>query len=496
MTDQDAEAEASVQVYRRRAASLYPTRRTDDEGLLTLLTKAQDDEKESSAQAVSTGRKELPFNIWQVLNFLNCNPHHARSLMAKSEAMVGLGFVPESEMQDVDPLDPQGLSQSKPAKRKERSKVSKELDPLCQISFQDVLNIVAQEFCATGNGYIEVVRDGDDPNGAIRGLYHMPAAHPRINIENSAYDLHYEVRSTGATRERSEIGHRIFAKFGDLERVLADTKLKSKAQGQDRIAELIPFRIPSSFSRWYGYPQWFSAVPSIEVSQALHQYYQDFFLNRGVPEFMLFAIGKKIAKKSWEAIDEALKAQIGLTNSHKSLAVNIECNPDELKIQIEKLAMESQTDAKAFKEMADTLSLEIVSAHGVPPLLAGIQIPGKLGATNELPNALMAFQLLCVGPLQTLMSSTLECTLGNPDINGGLALGEGDFVFRAITDELNLQAMDTMSRMRDPAMGQEGQDRDLNEGLQKEDVLEIFKDKDVASKAFANLILTLCGKAA
>ena len=489
MSDSDSGVNAETHRITRRQVPLYPIQ-TGTESLLTTLQKAQASEVEASAQAVSTGRKELPFDIWQVLNFLNCNPHHARSLMAKSEAMVGLGFVPPGGEQD------DGFSQTMPGKRRERSKVSKALDPLCQISFQDVLNIVAQEFSSTGNGYIEVVRENNDPNSDIRGLYHMPAAHPRINIENDQYDFHYEVRSNGPTREHNQVGTKIFARFGDLERVLANSDLRNKAGSSSRIAELIHFRIPSSFSRWYGYPQWFSAVPSIEVAQALHQYYQDFFLNRGVPEFMLFAIGKKIAKKSWEAIDEALKAQIGLTNSHKSIAVNIQCSPEELVIQVEKLAMESQTDAKAFTEMANTLSLEIVSAHGVPPLLAGIQIPGKLGATNELPNALMAFQLLCVGPSQNLMTSTLGCTLGNNKFNAGLALGEGDFNFRTITDELDLGAMDTMSRMRDPAMSPEGQDRDLQAGLKKEEVLGLFKDKKIVAQALSNLIRELSNERA
>lgn len=169
----DQEVEAQVHTVARRQVPLYTSQTA---GLLTMLTKAQDDEIESSVQAISTGLKHLPFDIWQVLNFLNCNPHHARCLMAKAEATVGLGFVSSEEMdeneQDVIPAERGALGAAaaapppppppaaaggaggagapppaaapgvpavtpppmrNPKKRRPRSKASKTLDPLCQI---------------------------------------------------------------------------------------------------------------------------------------------------------------------------------------------------------------------------------------------------------------------------------------------------------------------------------------------------------------------------
>ena len=112
---------------------------------------------------------------------------------------------------------------------------------------------------------------------------------------------------------------------------------------------------------------------------------------------------------------------------------------------------------------SDPLALMIVSAHRVPPLLAGIQIPGKLGATNELPNALSAFQKLVIDEAQTIFHETLGLTLGHGS-DGIRGLDMDDFAFSSILDEFNIGQMDTMSRMREPVTGS---DRDLEDGLKE-----------------------------
>ncbi len=85
----------------------------------------------------------------------------------------------------------------------------------------------------------------------------------------------------------------------------------------------------------------------------------------------------------------------------------------------------------------------------MPPLLAGILIPGKLGATNELPNALLASQTLVCGQAQRNIKQILGKTLGNSALNGGLDLKIEDFAFRKISEEIDIGQMDTVSRMRE-----------------------------------------------
>ena len=129
----------------------------------------------------------------------------------------------------------------------------------------------------------------------------------------------------------------------------------------------------------------------------------------------------------------------------------------------QKLGLEGKSDDD-FGKTKESLAASIITAHGVPPLLAGVQLPGKLGANNELPNALMAFQILLVGPGQRLFQQTLGTTLGHPD-HGVSKLTIKDFAFQRITDQIDLQAADTVGRMRTPMAQANAEGRDISAGV-------------------------------
>lgn len=440
-----------------------------------------DQEEQSSDQRVQQGRKAHPFVMQAAIEFKNQNPHHSTCIEAKSRATCGLGF--------------------------KSDKVADELDELCDGTFQDVINAIGEDYWQVGNGYMEVTRNDA---GKIVGLHHISAPRVHICIENN-YTHHFEVCGENGT------GNRIMAPYGELQDFLKRLKTGSRVKDDGGVpdttptpdialyggygdpsqrSEIIHFPRRTSMNQWYGYPDWLSAIAVIELMQCLVQERYDFFQNRGVPEFFLFLLGKKLDDPSWSKIERAMQATIGKGNQHKSLALNIP-EPD-MEIQVEKLAMDGKGDTN-YTSMAESLALDIVTAHRTPPLLAGIQIPGKLGAVNELPNALLAFQVLVIGPEQNSFQSTLGATLGNTKLNGGLGVRKKDFEFKKITEEIplgmgqqqpgagkpGLKELDTMGRMRTPAASANG--RDLSAGVKKEDlefVSELFLEF-VASKAEA-----------
>lgn len=432
---------------RNQAPSLFPS--VEGKSLMEQLTKAS--EASPSSQGVSTGRKMHPFDRAAVVAFQSSNIHHASCLFTKTAGTVGLGF----QTGEKKTLSVPGQM---PEANYEPSRVDEILNPLCEISFADVLNDVAEDFWQTGDGYMEVVRES--PGGPVTGLHHIPAAECYVFLENEQYDYHFEVvnsEGTGTSRH--------FAKFNDsqdfIQRAGAGGGGWSMTEAMKaRPSEVIRFRRPSSRSRWYGYPDWLGAVPAIELTQCVYQFKYDFFLNRGVPEFMLFILGAKLSADDWKKVEDAVKANIGMGNSHKSLALNIP-NP-EVTIQVEKLAMESKSE-DGFDKTLDALALNIVSAHRVPPLLAGILIPGKLGATNELANALMATHVLVLAPAQRLFHQVLASTLGDP--SSKLGLTAKDFRFRRIVEEIDLGVMDTVGRMRQQVPEANASGRDLTAGV-------------------------------
>lgn len=415
-----------------------------------LLEKSE--KKLNSAQDHVIGEQPPPFDMHRAAMLQAGNTHHAVCIKTKVAATIGQGFrtaneTPETAMENLD-LE---------------TKVERVLNPLCESSFQETLSDSGEDFFQAGGGYLEVVRRGHQ----IVALHHIPAYQVRVVLEENFPDRHYVVKAElcGGSQDRR------FALFGDKESFLArwkDQKIGAAVgdapTNPDKVSELISLRNPTSLSRWYGFPCWLSCVPSIELTQAYYQWKFDFFQNRGVPDFLLFALGGQVDLASWNKIEAALKANIGRGNAHKSLAINIP--KQDISIQVEKLASEGDV-TDDFTKITDALALNIVSAHQVPPLLAGIQIPGKLGAVNELPNSLLAFHSLVAYPAQRIITQVLRSTLAHPDpkVRGGLDLEPNDFRFRRIIDTINFQNADTVSRMRTPAAAAEAEGRDIRDGL-------------------------------
>ncbi len=448
------EEETLVQVcdFLRQHQELYPANMKGT--ALAEIFKLASEKAVDSGQGVTLGRKQHPFDRSTVNKFQVSNVHHSTCIKTKTAATVGLGF---EATEDADGL----------------TAVDRELNPLCENSFTDVLNDVGEDYYQCGEGGFEIVRESDEPNASILGIHHIPCAHLHRFLEDSLYNSHFEI----TTGEGSTVSRR-FARFGEL----AEFK-KRIAEGQgtsgsilfqqqdiqsnnvkDIRSEVIILRQPTSLSRWYGFPDWLAATASIELVQCFLQFQFDFFLNRGVPEFLLFITGQKLGKEDWKKVETAIKANIGLGNSHKSMALNLQ--NENIKIQVEKLAMESKSDEGQVK-LKENLALDIVSAHRVPPLLAGIQTPGKLGASNELPNAIMAFYLLVIAPAQRIFEQTLGCTLGDKERNGSLGLTPKDFKLKKIIDVMNLEMMATVGGMREDTTSAAATGRDLEAGLEE-----------------------------
>lgn len=465
----------------RESRDLYPSVRRKG-GKDVSLTKAFLDEiTGTSRQDSMTGWKPHPFNFQAAALFKMFNVHQSACIEAKVACIVGLGFRREPVMETIpgkpavarDPelgVAPEPATPDMEAPKVDmltgrpmlapRSIVAEVLDPLCVVSFQDVLTDAVEDREITGNGYIEVSRN---KAGKITGLFHCPARDVHVVVEEDGM-FHYEVCSSDGTSLNKK-----FAKFGDLKRLRRVFPQPTPQRGRGRpkdgeappppdLSELIHLRRSTSFSRYYGYPDWLSAVLSIELAQCSHQYLYDFFLNRGVPEMLIVLRGAKAVPSEWEEFKTNLQNHIGLKKSHKTMAIQL--SGENSALDVHKLAMEGKTDG-LFAELADVLAMEIVSAHGVPPLLAGIQIPGKLGATNELANALKAFQSLRVGPSQYAIESTLQVTLGRefPEIPMEA------WKLRTILEEINVDQVDTIGRMREPVGQAMAGGRDLAEGV-------------------------------
>lgn len=510
-----SKAELTFEVEETEVPSIGITMR-DRNGHQVSLTKTfLDGIPGKSRQDYLLGRREHPYDFTLAATFKQHNVHHSACIEAKKASTVGLGFYREPEMEENPErasveehnaetervaieadkrqaaLKPKPLAKAIPApaalpspERVKKnpltgepilkpSKVSQVLDGLCRISFQHVIDVVAEDFWVTGNGWIEVVRND---SGEIVALYPAHAREVFIVVEDDWGNIHYEVQGADGTSVS-----RVFASFGDSERLLRSQgqmlggfapiptvdlnrkrgrPRKDGSGGQMKLTELIHIPRPTAQDRFYGWAEWLAACLPIELVQCKHQHLFNFFFNRAVPDLLIGVMGEEIPNDIWADFNKALRAHTGLKNSHKTFTFRLPA-PDA-KIEVHKLGMEGQSEG-LFAELSDILASEIVTAHGVPPLLAGIQIPGKLGANNELANALIAFQALRIGPAQGLFTTVLRNTLGKefPEIE------EKDWELRTILEKLDVQKMDTMSRMRETAGDAQAKGRDLSAGVKK-----------------------------
>lgn len=376
----------------RRKRNLFPGAPGGGSWSAHLLKAQQTSAK--SRQDDAEGSVAHPFNMEAVAAFKNQNTDHSACIETKRSSTVGLGLVNES--------------------------AEKTLNELCDISWQDLIDDITEDWWNVGNGYMEVVREQD--SGPIVGLHHVPACYVNVVVERDK-DRHFEVHPAGTNTAK-------FARFGDL----AEFKERNEHHDDDDIGEIIHFRRSTAFSRYYGFPDWISAVAAVEVVHQILQYNFDFFLNHGVPEILLMFTGGELSEKDWKAVEDLLGSGVGGGNRHKSAAINPE--QANIEIAVEKLGTEMKDGS--FQGLMDGLSRCIVTAHRVPPVLAGILVPGKLGTSNELEQAMKVFQAMVIGPAQKSIRTTLECTLGDAAF-GIPGLGGNAFEFKKITDEIEFE---------------------------------------------------------
>jgi hypothetical protein len=421
--------------------------------------------EDSSNQGTFLGRREHLFDYDEVAKLKDFNVHHSTCLEAKISTAFGLGH--------------------------RNPRIHEVLDPLCEVSWQTTLDALGSDFFEFANAYLEVVRD---EAGQIIKLFHLPAKDVWVYVEEHSNQYHYEIAARGNLMMAENLSGLRWARFGERDEFISRRNIATDMR--KRVSEVIHFPMNlGRRSRHYGYPDWIPATPAMELDQCVTQYAFDFFFNGGMPEAIYTVAGQRMDPDDWEAIKKAFREHQGLGNRRKTMLINLAGT--EIKAQLDKLTLDGQTTGENQK-LVDDQALKIVSAHRVPPLLAGIQIPGKLGAANEMSNAIMAFQSLVISKVQKHFSTILATSLGDPEYGiEGLTPQdfrgegvEGDVVpdqmqppdpmtgmlptkpadhrgngFHTVVEEIDIALLETVSRMRTSVPEAQARGRDMSQGL-------------------------------
>ena len=425
------------------------------------IRKARSGEGADSNQTGIVGRREhvVDFNGLEFLR--ERSSHHMRCLTAKQRYVSSGGFRDQSIYDTLGPLCEDGM-------------------------LQPLLDFIAYCLAEFHEGAIEVVRTG----GRITGLHPLHPQHYWVHREQNVHDYHYEIRSRGGFLNTPAIEGLRFARFGDKEAMMA--RLGIDAADADQVSEVIRFsRDKNVLSEDYGTPEWLPGIPYMELETCQVQYRFDFFFNGCVPDTIYTVSGGRLSDKGWKELNNTLRNDHqGLGKRRKIMVVNID--GEDMEVRVDQLDAEAEGTSDS-EDQSSGNALAVVTAHGVPPLIAGIMVPGKAGAANEFPNAIQAFQAQYAGPVQVFISHVFACSLGNPQLNGGLGVSADSFLgrtsdemepdptdptgmqmrkkdlrgngFYTILDAIDIDKADTISRMRTPLAQAQGQGRDLNAGL-------------------------------
>ena len=115
---------------------------------------------------------------------------------------------------------------------------------------------------------------------------------------------------------------------------------------------------------------------------------------------------------------------------------------------IEHIKVGDSVEGTGFQDMHGTINLSVASANQVPPVLAGITTPGKMGAANEMVQAIMTMQTNVIAPVQNYLAKRLNRTLFSTV--GGVRGFTGVKVrFKTWHEAMDMAALNTVARQRE-----------------------------------------------
>ncbi len=240
----------------------------------------------------------------------------------------------------------------------------------------------------TGNGYLEIIRDG--LNVPV-GIEYADSQYMRICKRTEETDVNYKILENGA--EKTVSRKKRFRKYVQL---IDDKKVYFKEYGDPRIMnketgefgegisedlqanEIFHFKIGSET---YGKPRWIGNLISLYGARKAEELNLMYFSNgRHIPAAITVSNGK-LDDASYEALQEYMNDLQGTDNAHKFLLLEAMGTTEEsvtfgeekimpAKVEIKSLAEVLQQDA-LFLEYDNNTRQKIRSSFRLPPLYTG-----------------------------------------------------------------------------------------------------------------------------
>ena len=279
-----------------------------------------------------------------------------RAVHTYARNVVGLDYhiVPSIDLSDA-------TDEEKNRFKREKELLTNLFDcPNTDMPLVNLLYLVKLDQEATGNGYIEVVRNG---TYIIQALYHIPSVTMRVRTKDRGFVQLVEEKK------------RFFKKFGDTR--LMDCETGEFVAGPLPMArqatEVIHFKIPCVRSTFYGMPRWVPAIPAITGNRLAAVRNVTFFEHDAVPRLIItISGGGRLAPDSVEEIRKFLTVRSkGVENAHRVAVIqldqkrtNFTADTPRAEINIEPITVGTTEDA-SFLQYRVANDEEIRESFGI-----------------------------------------------------------------------------------------------------------------------------------
>lgn len=296
------------------------------------------------------------YNPKLLADLMERNTYHYRAAKTKAKDTVGLGWslIPLVE----NPSDEQKLQ------------IEQLLyHPHPDQTLEEIFTQWLEDYEATGNGYLEVIRD----HGTVIGFEHIPAYTMRRHKDEMRY---VQVR-----------GHkkRWFKKIGTEEKINVTTgEVQNDLTEEQQANEVIHIMNYTSSSDYYGLPDILPALGALLGDEQRESYNIDFFENYAIPSYAVTVAGAELDEETMDRIRQYFQKDLK-ENRHATLVLSAP-NPlgdgPAVEFQFEKLAVD--VGEASFRLYRMDNRDEVLAAHGVPPYRMGIAETGSLGGSTAV----------------------------------------------------------------------------------------------------------------
>lgn len=409
------------------------------------LYKVKDEaEKQASSRKSSNEQKVWhPFNMDLVDSMVEVNPYHGSCQATLVSATVGAGFgiidvektkAARLQAETMDVADAAGML---PVINHDATAEAYDiLDDMCEHDFDSTLLQLAANYWGLGTAYLEVARDSND---LIDAIYWTPAQDVHRLLYGKGDRNKYAFSTTGPD------GETYYAKWRGVDGLRASDVLNASNK-QDNLNELIDFLRPTTRWEGYGAPHWLAAVPYMDVDVRSLQRVSDYMFNNAMPSSVIMLGGISLGPEQVEKMRQVLSGASGSSSGQGALLTFPSSTKDNA--WVEHIKLSDSVEGSGFESLHSTINLSVASANQVPPILAGITTPGKMGAANEGVQAIMTLQSNTISPVQRYLAKRLNRTLFAK--TGGVR-GLGGKKIRMMTwiEQMDMAALNTVARQRE-----------------------------------------------